>query len=356
VATELGCALSNRGHEVHYISYDRPFRLAGCDSQVIYHEVEVPRYPLFHYPPYVLALTSKLVEVARYYRLDLLHAHYAIPHAAAAYLAKQCLDRPLPVVTTLHGTDISLLGSDRSLFDVTTFSINASDCVTAVSQALSDLTRTTFPVRREIEVIPNFIDPQVYYRRPDPALRRRFALAQEKIIVHVSNFRAVKRVAEVVGIFARVNQHVPCHLLMIGDGPDAGAARRRAAELGVQERVHFLGKQGDVIPYLSISDAMLLPSTIESFGLVALEAMACQVPVVVSRTGGLPEVVESGVSGYLVDVHDLGCMAERCISILSDDRLASRMGAAGRRRAEEAFSQQSVVTRYENLYRRLVDS
>ncbi len=357
VGTELGKHLAARGHQVHFITYDVPFRLAGYRENIFFHEVEVPTYPLFLYPPYLLALANKLAEVARYEGLDVLHAHYAIPHAASAYLAREMLGGGRPrVLTTLHGTDITLVGSQPSFADIVAFSINRSDGVTAVSEALRRQTLETFAVEKDIHVIYNFVDPDEFRRRPDQALLNRFAPGGERVLIHVSNFRPTKRVDRVVEIFARVARRVPAVLLMVGDGPDLGLARRLGHEHGLAERLFFLGKQDQVVPLLSIADVLLLPSAHESFGLVALEAMACEVPVVASRLGGLPELVADGQCGYLVPQDDLEAMAERAVALLQDADLRRSMGRAGRQRAVEHFNAERVVAQYEDLYRSLVDA
>lgn len=355
VATELGKHLARRGHMVHFISHDPPFRLDLFQENVFFHEVAVLSYPLFKYPPYFLALANKMVEVARYAGLDLIHVHYAIPHAPCAYLAREVMGGKGPrVITTLHGTDITLVGSDPSFHEVVAFSLNRSDGVTAVSHKLRETTGELFCISREIKTIYNFIDPTEYRRRENPALRARFASPSEKVIIHISNFRPLKRVDNVVRIFHLVRQEIPSVLLMVGDGPEWHHAYRVAHELGVEGKVLFLGQQERVVELLSVSDLMLLPSLQESFGLVALEAMACEVPVIASLTGGLPEVVADGETGYLLPPDRLKEMAEKAVAVLSDPSLYSRLAAAGRQRAVELFHHEKIVPEYEEYYREVL--
>ncbi|MCL6521604.1 MAG: N-acetyl-alpha-D-glucosaminyl L-malate synthase BshA [Firmicutes bacterium] len=355
VAAELGLALARRGHEVHLVSYELPFRLrrvgAEAERLIRFHRVEVPRYPLFDYPPYELALTNKLVDVARRQQIDLFHVHYAIPHAAAAELAREILaPRRLPVVTTLHGTDISLIGRDPSFREVTAHSIRRSDAVTAVSRWLAEETARQLAVPPPL-VIPNFVDAAVYRRRP----QRRLAAEGELLVCHVSNFRPVKRVDAVVRIFARVAAAVPARLLMAGDGPELGAAEAEVDALGVGERVHFLGRRDDVADILGEADVLLLPSATESFGLVALEAMAAEAVVVASDRGGLPEVVSDGETGFLFPPEAEEAMAEAVVALARDPERRRAMGRAARRRALRHFGVRAVVGAYEQLYRSLAD-
>ncbi len=357
VATELGLALAERGHEIHFISYDQPFRLGTFRERVFFHEVEMEDYPLFEHPPYALALAVALHDAARKEELDLVHMHYAIPHAASAYLAKQMLapERPLKIVTTLHGTDITLVGLHPSFHEITRFSILESDGLTAVSEYLRDETVRDFSVPRDrIEVIPNFIDTEVWRPDREPCHRAKLAPGGEKIVMHISNFRSLKRVQDVVEVFARVNREVPSRLVFVGDGPDRPRALKRAAELGVGDRVVFLGKHASVHELLSCADLFLLPSETESFGLAALEAMACGAPVIASRVGGLPEVIDDGVTGFLFDVGAIEEMAEAGARLLTDDTLHAEMSAAGRRVAETRFSAEAVVPLYEEYYQRVL--
>ncbi len=355
VATELGKELAERGHEIHFISYALPMRLNRATPNIFFHEVEVTNYPLFDHPPYTLALASKMAEVVELQHLDLLHCHYAIPHSVSAFLAKSMLHpRKLPVVTTLHGTDITLVGADPSYLPITRFSIERSDGVTAVSHYLRQATYETFGVRNEIEVIYNFVNCDIYKAGPRPELRARFATPGEKILIHLSNFRAVKRPTDVIEIFMRVQKSLPATLLMVGDGPERGGAERMAHHYGVQQKVHFLGKRDNIEELIGVSDLLLLPSETESFGLVALEAMACAVPVVVSKVGGLPEVVTDGQEGYLVERSDVEKMAERSLSILSNDQLRGDMGRRGRETAKARFCSDKIIRQYEDYYERVL--
>jgi N-acetyl-alpha-D-glucosaminyl L-malate synthase BshA len=359
VATELGKALAARGHEVHLVSTDPPFRLGEFQAGLAFHQVHTPSYPLFREPQYVLSLANKVVQVAREFRLEIVHAHYAIPHATAALLSKQVLQAsgraaPPRVVTTLHGTDITLVGSDPSYSEIVAFSIEQSDGVTTVSESLRESTRRELCVQRPIEVIPNFLDCDVYRRRPIEALRQRFADPDTSLVVHVSNFRPVKRIDAVMEVFARISRQVPARLLLVGDGPEVGTAYRLGRELQIAHHVEILGAQEDVIPLLSASDVFLLPSQQESFGLAALEAMACDVPVVASRVGGLPEVIEHGVTGFLHDPADLDGMAESALSVLRDPELRQRIAAAARRHVGERFCVDFVVPQYEQYYERVL--
>lgn len=351
VATELAQQLAARGHAVHLVSYDVPVRLPASDEGVTFHGVEVPEYPLFRFPPYLLALANKLVELGRYERLDVIHAHYAIPHAVAAYLAREILGGRPALVTTLHGTDVTLLGTEPSFYDVIRFALDRSDALTAVSRWLREETERLFAPRLEVEVVHNFIDPGVY-RRVEPSARCR-SRGDGPVLIHISNFRPVKRVPAVLDIFARVHARRPAWLWLVGDGPDSAEVHRRAAALGLADRVVFWGKQSSVVPLLSASDVLLLPSRLEAFGLAALEAMACEVPVVGSRVGGLPEVVEDGVTGFLQDPEDLDGMAESCLRLLEDPGLHRTMAQAARERAVSLFAAERVIPRYEEIYYRL---
>ena len=357
VATELGMALAGRGHEIHFVSYDQPFRLDGFRERVYFHEVEMEPYPLFEHPPYSLALAVALHDTARKHELDLVHMHYAIPHAASAYLARQMLaeERQLKIVTTLHGTDITLVGLHPSFQAITQFSILQSDGLTAVSKHLRDVTVRDFAVPMDrIEVIPNFIDTEKWRPGLEPCHRATLAPEGEKIVMHISNFRSVKRVEDVVAVFAGIAREVPSRLVMVGDGPDRPRAAQKAAELGVGDQVIFLGKHLAVDELLSCADLFLLPSETESFGLAALEAMSCGTPVVASRTGGLPEVIDDGVSGFLREIGAIDEMAEAGTRILLDDDLRTSMAAAGRKTAETRFSVDTVVPMYEQYYERVL--
>jgi N-acetyl-alpha-D-glucosaminyl L-malate synthase BshA len=361
VATELGKALALRGHQVHFISTETPFRLGEFQEGLAFHQVLTPTYPLFREPQYLLSLANRIVQVSREFDLDVIHAHYAVPHATAAFLSRQVLASTGPgtapkVVTTLHGTDITLVGNDRSYSEIVAFSIQQSDVVTAVSASLRASTYEQLSVSRDIMVIPNFLDCSVHRRRPRADLRKRFTGGDEatRIVAHVSNFRPVKRIDLVIEVFDRIRRKVPSHLLLVGDGPELAVAYRMARELGISPLVHAIGAQEEVVPLLSISDVFLLPSAQESFGLAALEAMACEVPVVASRVGGLPEVVEDGVSGFLHDPEAVEDMAATAIAILEDPALQRRVGQAACRRVREQFCVERVVPMYEACYRSIV--
>jgi L-malate glycosyltransferase len=351
VATELGLALARRGHEVHFITYAYPFRLRGYAERVYFHEVDTSgQYPLFEHYPYTLALASKQHEVTLREELDVLHVHYAIPHATTAYLARQMLQgkRDLPVITTLHGTDITLVGQELSFYAITKFSIEQSTAVTAVSAYLRDETVRAFGIRGEIHVVPNFVNLDEY-RPGEPGCREGLAPAGHRVLTHASNFREVKRVRDVVRIFSRVRRAMPATLLMIGDGPDRGDAEQEARELQVDKDVRFLGRIDSVVELLQATDLFLLPSQTESFGLAALEAMACGAPVLATRVGGIPEVVEDGVSGLLEPPGSVEAMARRAVDLLRDPAQHQRMAEAALLRARE-FSADKVVPQYERIY------
>ena len=353
VATELGLELANRGHEVHFITYANPIRLDPGIPRIHYHEVEVSNYPLFEYPPYCLALASRMMEVADAYALDLLHVHYAIPHSIAAMLAQQMIApiRRLPFITTLHGTDITLVGVDPSYFPITKFSIEKSDGVTSISADLKRETVNVFGIANEIRVIPNFINCDLYQPLTDKAGARMYAPAGEKLLIHLSNFRPVKRTLDCIRIFAEVIQQVPAHLLMVGDGPDRGPAEHLARELKVSSHVSFLGKQNHVERLMPLADVLIMPSEMESFGLVALEAMACGVVPVATRVGGVPEVIVDGEIGYMETVGDIQGMARRVVGLLTDDALRNRMAVAGRTHAQNVFSTEKIIPQYGQYYR-----
>ena len=354
VATELGMALARRGHEIHFITYQQPFRLPSFLPRIYFHEVDVGRYPLFEYPPYDLALAVRMHEVVLAHKLDLLHVHYAIPHATSAWIAREMLAPTRPdirVLTTLHGTDITIVGQDPSFHAITKFSIEQSDGLTAVSRFLQRETVRAFGCTGcEIEVIPNFIDPQVYDRAKYNAALRDQVAASDRVLMHISNFRPVKRVRDVVRIFARVRQEIPSVLVMVGDGPDRVHAEAEARELGVDDRVFFLGKIEAVAPLLSAADLFLIPSQSESFGLSALEALASGVPVVGSATGGLPEVVRDGETGALCEVGDIDAMAAAAIDMLRDRDRWEEMSTLAARDARERFALDDVVEQYESFY------
>ena len=359
VATELGIELAERGHEVHFVSYAQPFRLTGFHDRLFYHEVDVHTYPLFEYPPYSLSLAVQLHAVAKQHDLDLIHAHYAIPHATAAWTAREMLrveGRDLPIVTTLHGTDITLVGQDPSFRTITKFSLERSDGLTAVSHYLRDETYRAFECPRcDIRVIPNFVDPAVYDRARYACHSTALAPRGEMILMHVSNFRRVKRVDDVVRIFARVRERIAAQLVLIGDGPDRPLAQETAQRLGVADNVLFLGKLDSVAELLSRADVLLLPSEQESFGLVALEAMACGAPVVGTSGSGLAEVVEDGRTGFLHPVGEIEAMAESAVALLTDPERWGRFSASARERALANFSIHEIVPMYEDFYREVIE-
>lgn len=353
VATELAKGLANKGHDLHILSYSRPARLDAFRTDITFHEVDLSSYPLFEYPPYDLALANVMVNLIKHSKLDVLHVHYAIPHATSAYLAKQILGdeaKHVPIITTLHGTDITLIGSDPSYKDVVDFSINQSDGVTAVSEYLKQETFNKFDIKKDIRVIPNFIDLDRFQKSNKSHFKKAICPDDEKVITHVSNFREVKRVPDVVSTFDQILKNgVDAKLLMVGDGPDRQKAENRCRELGICDKVRFLGKQERVEEVLSISDLFLIPSGSETFGLAALEAMSCGVPVVSSNIGGLPEVNTHGVTGYLCELGDVECMGRCSTEILKDEKLHTKMSKAARARAEE-FEMDLVVKVYEDYY------
>ncbi len=356
LATELGKALAEKGHQIHFITYQQPVRLIEFNANIFYHEVRVVTYPLFEYPPYETALSSMLVDVITNHQLDLLHVHYAIPHASAAYMAKKIMaaeGKRVPVVTTLHGTDITLVGRDKTLAPVVAFSINESEAITAVSENLRDETYAIFDIRKEIDVIYNFVDVSRFRKKPIDAFRKVIAPNGERIVVHASNFRKIKRVDDVVRIFAEVVKQVPAKLLFVGDGPERPETEKLARDLGVAEQVRFVGKQEQIEEILAVADLFLLPSEYESFGLAALEAMASGVPLVSSNAGGLPEINVPGETGYMREVGDVAGMAEDAVSILKDDKVLARF----RKNAFEAaqrFDIQDIVPQYEAIYRHVL--
>jgi N-acetyl-alpha-D-glucosaminyl L-malate synthase BshA len=350
IATELGKALAARGHQIHFISYAQPMRLDEYLDNVSYHEVEMASYPLFEFPLYTPALASKIVEVARFEKLDLVHAHYAIPHAISAFLAREILRTHLKVITTLHGTDITLVGLEPSFLPVMKFSIERSDGVTAVSRFLREKTTTNYNINKDIRVIPNFVDTGKYRRVEHPDVRAKFAPAEERVLIHVSNFRPVKRVHDVIKIFGEVRKKVPSRLLLVGDGPERSACEILTREMNLQQHVRFLGKQLELVPILSSADLMLMPSQSESFGLSALEAMACEVPVISSSVGGLPELQVHGETGYIAEIGDIDRMAKYAVELLTNEAKRRQFGNAGRIRAVENFDVGKIVSMYEEYY------
>lgn len=357
VATELGLELAHRGHEIHFITYSQPVRLALLNPNVHYHEVNVPEYPLFHYQPYELALSSKLVDMVKLYEIELLHVHYAIPHAYAGYMAKQILKDEgidIPMVTTLHGTDITLVGNHPVYKPAVSFSINKSDVVTSVSQSLKDETYKFFNITKEIHVIPNFIELDNNLKDPNiPCRRSVIAKENERIITHISNFRKVKRIPDVIAVFDRIQRQIPARLMMVGDGPEKERAERMCRELGISDKVIFFGNSNEIDRILSYSDLFLLPSETESFGLAALEAMAWGVPVVSTNSGGLPEVNFDGVSGYLSDVGDVDDMAKNALAILKDEATLAgfKQNALG---VARQFDIKNILPLYEDLYKNAI--
>ncbi len=354
VATELAKVLAKKGHKIHVLSYSRPARLETLDTNITYHEVSINSYPLFEYPPYALALASQMVNLIEYENLDLLHVHYALPHATSAYLAKQIMmerGKTVPIVTTLHGTDITLVGKDPSYKHVVEFSIDKSDGVTAVSDYLKEETYLNFDIKQDIKVIPNFIDLDRFQKSNKSHFKKAICPDGEKVVVHVSNFRKVKRVPEVITVFSKIlEQGIEAKLLLVGDGPDRQKAEQQCRDLGICEHTRFLGKLDEVEEVLSIADLFLIPSGSETFGLAALEAMSCSVPVISSNIGGLPEVNIEGETGYLCDLDDIDCMAKHAFNILSDQNLHDELAANARKRAE-LFNQDSVVEMYESFYK-----
>jgi N-acetyl-alpha-D-glucosaminyl L-malate synthase BshA len=355
VATELGQELAARGHDIHFISYAPPIRMNPNDPHIHFHEVEVASYPLFDHPPYTLALATKMLEVFESESLDILHVHYAIPHSVSALLARSmAAPRRLPFITTLHGTDITLVGSNRSYLPITRYSIEQSDGVTSISQYLLNQTLKEFDIKRPIEVIPNFVNCDLYVRKENPELRARWAPNNEPILMHLSNFRPVKRLTDAVEIFALVRAKMPAKLILIGDGPDRGAAEYLVRKKKLQKDVHFLGKQDQVYNLLSQADVFLLPSQLESFGLAALEAMACSVPVIATNVGGIPEVVEHAVDGFLVEPGDVKSAAAHAIDILSSSDRGRELGQIARINAKKKFCANDVIPRYEAYYQRIL--
>ena len=369
VATELGIELAARGHQIHFITYSQPFRLTGREANIHFHEVAASNYPLFEHPPYDLALATRMAEVAEFYALDLLHVHYAIPHSVSAILARQMIQtnmlqaaqqttpgRTLPVITTLHGTDITLVGLEPSYLPITRFGIAQSDGVTAISSHLRDRTREAFSDTSEIEVIRNFVNCDVYVRKPElvAAMRPRYAAPEEKLLVHLSNFRPVKRIQDVVEVFARVAQALPARLMLIGDGPDRSTAELLARRHNIQDRIHFLGKQDNVNELLPLADLMLMPSEMESFGLAALEAMACGVPAIATRVGGVPELIDNGNNGILCEVGDIDSMATAAIALLTDPTRLDAMSRAARKTAQDHFCASRIIPLYEDYYQRVL--
>ena len=359
VATELGLELAHRGHEIHFITYRQPVRLALLNSKVHYHEVNVPEYPLFHYQPYELALSSKLVDMVKLYKIELLHVHYAIPHAYAGYMAKQMLKDEgiiIPMITTLHGTDITLVGNHPFYKTAVSFSINKSDIVTSVSQSLKDDTYKLFNIKKEIHVIPNFIELDKIRNESQISCHRSvMAKKEERIVTHISNFRKVKRIPDIIKIFYKIQEKIPAKLMMVGDGPEKVKAEQLCKELGIEEKVIFFGNSSEIDQILSYSDLFLLPSETESFGLAALEAMAWSVPVISSNSGGLPEVNFDGISGYLSNVGDIDSMAANALKILTDDATLAKFRESALEIAQQ-FDIKKILPLYEALYHEAINN
>jgi|KBSMisStandDraft_5_1062788.scaffolds.fasta_scaffold09260_5 N-acetyl-alpha-D-glucosaminyl L-malate synthase BshA len=356
LATELGKALADKGHQIHFITYQQPVRLTEYNANIFYHEVRVTTYPLFDYPPYETALSSTMVDVIMNHQLDLLHVHYAIPHASAAYMAKKIVGTQgihIPVITTLHGTDITLVGRDKTLAPVVAFSINESDGITAVSENLRDETYRTFDIKKEIEVIPNFVDLTRFQRKAIDPFRKVIAPQNERIIVHASNFRKIKRVMDVIKIFAEVNKRIPSKLLFVGDGPDRHDAENLCRELGICDDIRFIGKQEQIEEILAVSDLFILPSEYESFGLAALEAMAAGVPLISSNAGGLPEININGKTGFMSPVGDVASMSRNAIAILENDEVLKTFKQNALEQSKR-FDIQHIVPVYEDLYNRFL--
>jgi N-acetyl-alpha-D-glucosaminyl L-malate synthase BshA len=358
MATELGKELAKKGHQVHFISYALPFRLNNFVENVVFHEVEMSSYPLFEFPLYALALASKMVEVVEYEKLDLLHVHYAIPHASSAYLAKQMLKKKkdLKVITTLHGTDITLVGLEPSFLPLVKFSIEASDGVTAVSRSLKEQTLTNYNIEKEIQVIPNFVDTDLYKPSKDGGLREHVAPNGEKVLVHTSNFRVVKRVPDTIRILEKVIKEVPAKLLLVGDGPDRSECERLCRQLSLCDDVKFLGKQDGLVEILSAADIFLIPSQSESFGLAALEAMACGLPVVSSNIGGLPELIRHNETGFIAGIGDINRMAKYVTDLLTNQKKYELFSANARNRAVNIFNKSKIVHLYEDHYKKILNS
>ena len=358
MATELGKDLALRGHEVHFISYALPFRLNHYVENIFFHEVETSSYPLFEFPLYSLALASKMAEVAEFENLDLLHVHYAIPHATSAYLAKQMLNgkRDLKIITTLHGTDITLVGLEPSFLPLVKFSIEQSDGVTAVSRFLKEKTITNYSCDKDIKVIPNFVDTDLYKPKINGEFKKHIADENEKLLVHTSNFRVVKRVADTIRIFEKIHDKIPSKLILVGDGPDRSECERLCRQIGLDDKVKFLGKQDGLVEILTSSDIFLIPSQSESFGLAALEAMACGLPVISSSVGGLPELIRHNESGFIAEIGDIDRMAKYTLELLSNERKYKMFSDNARSRAVDVFDKSQVVPMYENYYKTILGS
>ena len=354
VATELGIELAKRDHEVHFISYEQPFRLDEFHESIFFHEVEMLEYPLFKYPPYSLSLSVKMAQIIESEKLDILHVHYAMPHAASAYLAKKIVgDENIKIITTLHGTDITLVGNHHSFFRITKFSIEQSDGVTCVSEFLKNTTKETFDIKRGMEVIHNFVDTEVYKRDEN---RKNLDMIEpdDKVIIHISNFRPVKRISSIIKVFCNISKKVKSKLLLVGDGPEMCKIRNMVSKLDLDNKVIFTGRQNDIIPLLNISDLYMLPSKSESFGLSALEAMSCGVPVIGTSIGGLKEVVEHGISGYICNPGDIKAMSKAAVAVLANKKNRIKMGLAARARAKK-FDSKNIIEKYVDYYKKVLE-
>lgn len=354
VAAELGKQLANRGHQVHFISAERPFRLAEYHPNTYLHQTGEFNYPVFSSTPFFLLQVNKIIEVVKSQQLEILHAHYAIPHCLSAVFARQIMGDTIPVITTLHGTDITLVGQNKEFYQITKYGLENSDVLTAVSKSLAKETQQVFELKDPPRVFYNFLDSKHFFRQCDDSLRKSYATDDEKIIIHISNFRPVKNVPDVIDVFYAISELLPSQLILVGAGPDMADVREKVTRLNLNSKVHYVGQQADIVPLLSIADLMLLPSQRESFGLVALEALACGVPVVASNVGGLPEVVPNGIAGFLTDFGDVVTMSQRAVEILSNEDLLQKMRVAGRLWAKSKFSAEHWVNCYEDLYYSLV--
>lgn len=355
VATELGLKLAEKGHEVHFITYDKPFRLGAYHPNIYFHDVSVSNYPVFKYPPYIMALANKIREVADYEKLEILHSHYAVPHATAVYLAKQMLGNKIKTVTTLHGTDVTIMSEDSSLKEITEFSLNDSDAITAVSNNLREHAKSVLDMKKEIDMIYNFVDSQEYVRKCPKLIKNHFHIDENiPVIVHTSNFRAVKRIKDLIMIFNNVRKEMKAKLVLIGDGPERCIANKFINEFGLVDDVMFVGKQNNVIDLLSVGDLFVLPSELESFGLAALEAMACELPIIATKTGGIPELVLDGKTGFLSEVGDVEKMSQDAIYLLKNKERLHEFGKNARNRAIDHFSSDKIVDQYIALYEKLL--
>lgn len=356
VATELGIHLAKLGHEVHFISYDKPFRLGEYHNNIFFHDVDVSNYPVFKHPPYMMSLANKIYEVCKYYDIEILHAHYAVPHSTAVQLASQMLGGSVKTITTFHGTDVTIMAEDSTLRDITEFSANSCDAITAVSEDLKEYANSILNLNKPIEKIYNFIDVKEYIKKDDRCIKNYFGIEEgQKVMIHTSNFRPVKRIADIINIFYGVSKEVNAKLLLVGDGPDQKLAQKMVSDYGIRDKVMFLGKQNCVIDILSAGDLFILPSEKESFGLAALEAMACKMPVIATRVGGLKELVEDGKTGYLSELGDVDDMINKSLDLLKNDAKLKDFGERARERAKEKFNSDVIVKEYEKFYKKVLN-